>query len=204
MSFSIPTFATGIAALMRSDASSYMKEVLAGERPTLPPRVMVTEALRGKKFGVHAGTTTETWLREAVRRLSTEAEIQTFDSHNDGLRQLEEGDIDAYFGDRVILLDLVTRSGKTDTFVLGDRRFTYEPYALALPRGDEDFRLAVDRGLSHIYRSGAIEPLFDKYLRRADRTRSAPCSCSWPCPTRVRPLAFQSRRDHRNQAAEEQ
>jgi len=35
-----------------------------------------------------------------------------------------------------------------------------EPYALALRRGDEDFRLAVDRALSQIYRSGEIVKLF--------------------------------------------
>jgi hypothetical protein len=30
---------------------------------------------------------------------------------------------------------------------------------LALPHGDEAFRLAVDRALSHIYRSGAINAI---------------------------------------------
>ena len=28
--------------------------------------------------------------------------------------------------------------------------------------GDEDFRLAVDRALSHIYRSGEISPIFKR------------------------------------------
>lgn len=168
VSFSLPTYATGVAALMRADASDYMKDILAGERPKLPARSMVSEALRGKKFGVRSGTTAETWLREAAGRLAAEAEIQTFDSYTDGLRQLQEGDIDAFFGDRVLLVDLVARSSTPNAFVIGDRHFTYEPYALALPRDDEDFRLAVDRGLSHIYRSGAIEPLFTKYFGRPD------------------------------------
>jgi len=35
-----------------------------------------------------------------------------------------------------------------------------EPYALALARGDSDFRLAVDRALSRIYRSGEIAAVF--------------------------------------------
>jgi hypothetical protein len=35
-----------------------------------------------------------------------------------------------------------------------------EPYALALARGDSDFRLAVDRALSQIYRSGEIATVF--------------------------------------------
>ena len=43
---------------------------------------------------------------------------------------------------------------------LADNYFSLEPYALALPHGDEDFRLAVDRALSHIYRSGEIAIVF--------------------------------------------
>ena len=37
---------------------------------------------------------------------------------------------------------------------------TIEPFALAMQRGDGDFRLAVDRALSHIYRSGEITRIF--------------------------------------------
>jgi ABC-type amino acid transport substrate-binding protein len=33
---------------------------------------------------------------------------------------------------------------------------------LALPHGDDDFRLAVDRALSHIYRSGEITVVFKR------------------------------------------
>ncbi|MCZ6745539.1 MAG: amino acid ABC transporter substrate-binding protein, partial [Alphaproteobacteria bacterium] len=45
---------------------------------------------------------------------------------------------------------------------LSKRFFTYEPYAVGLPHGDSDFRLSVDRGLSRIYRTGAIKPIFGK------------------------------------------
>jgi hypothetical protein len=41
-----------------------------------------------------------------------------------------------------------------------DAYLSVETYALALARGDEDFRLQVDRALSHIYRSGELEPMF--------------------------------------------
>jgi ABC-type amino acid transport substrate-binding protein len=46
--------------------------------------------------------------------------------------------------------------------MLAENYLSVEPYALALPRGDEEFRLAVDRALSHIYRSGEIGPLFKR------------------------------------------
>ena len=43
-----------------------------------------------------------------------------------------------------------------------DDYLSVEPYALALLRGDNDYRLAVDRALSHIYRSGEIGPIFER------------------------------------------
>jgi ABC-type amino acid transport substrate-binding protein len=46
--------------------------------------------------------------------------------------------------------------------MLAENYLSVEPYVLALPRGDEEFRLAVDRALSHIYRGGEIGPLFFK------------------------------------------
>ena len=49
-----------------------------------------------------------------------------------------------------------------------DRLFTYEPLALALPRGDEDFRLLVDRALSAIYRSGEIGDLYAGWFGEPD------------------------------------
>jgi putrescine:ornithine antiporter len=41
-----------------------------------------------------------------------------------------------------------------------DRFFTFEPLALALPRGDEDLRLIVDRTLSRLYRSGDVNAVY--------------------------------------------
>jgi len=43
---------------------------------------------------------------------------------------------------------------------VSERQFTFEPYALALARGDDDFRLLVDTTLSALYRSGRIDQIF--------------------------------------------
>jgi hypothetical protein len=49
-----------------------------------------------------------------------------------------------FFADRSILLDAATRSPSAGDLTVLDRLFTYGPLALALARGDEDFRLLVD------------------------------------------------------------
>ena len=81
---------------------------------------------------------------------------------------LDKGEIVAYFGDRAILSYLASKSSDPSKLRLADNYFSLEPYALALPHGDEDFRLAVDRALSHIYRSGEIAHRVRSYVRRPD------------------------------------
>jgi glutamate/aspartate transport system substrate-binding protein len=49
-------------------------------------------------------------------------------------------------------------------FKLLDQDFSIEQYALMLPRGDYEFRLAVNRELARVYRSGEIEKIYARWL----------------------------------------
>jgi ABC-type amino acid transport substrate-binding protein len=147
--FSQPVFIDGASVLFRGDG----------------PQTF--EQLKGKKVGVRAGTTTEMALWNTLQALSVEAEVVAVTSHDDGLSQLESGAVSAYFADHAILAALALRSKAGDSLRLSKRYFTQEPYALALPRGDSDFRLAVDRALSRIYRSPAIGQIFAKAFGKA-------------------------------------
>ena len=140
--FSLPTFISGASVLLRADGPEGMK------------------ALSGHKVGVRGDTTTEQALRNTLTKLSVDAEVVTVADHQDGLKQLERGEISAYFGDRAILIYLAAGSSSKGNLRLSDQNFTFEPYALALPLGDSEFRLAIDRTLSRVYRSGAIDTLF--------------------------------------------
>jgi ABC-type amino acid transport substrate-binding protein len=140
--FSIPTFVDGASLLASGDGPSEF----AG--------------LSGKKIGVLTGTTTEQSLRDTLARANITAEITPAKTHQEGLAMLDKGEIVAYFADRAILAYLAARSSDAHKLRLADNYFSLEPYALALPHGDEDFRLAVDRALSHIYRSGEIAIVF--------------------------------------------
>ena len=118
------------------------------------------DQLAGQKVGVNAGTTTEAALGRALERHGIEAEVVLVGSHEEGLAKLEAGEIAAYFGDQAILIFLAAGSATPDKLKLGEGQFTLEPYALGMRRGDDDFRLAVDRALSNIYRSGEASLIF--------------------------------------------
>jgi polar amino acid transport system substrate-binding protein/glutamate/aspartate transport system substrate-binding protein len=118
------------------------------------------QTLAGRKIGVLAGTTTEEALRNSLGSAGITADVTPVKTHAEGLAMLDDGTISAYFADRSILLFLIRDSKAPEKLKLADVYLTVEPYALALPRGDEDFRLEVDRALSHIYRSAEIGPIF--------------------------------------------
>jgi ABC-type amino acid transport substrate-binding protein len=142
--FSIPTFLDGASLIVRADGPKKLNE------------------LTGRKVGVAAGTTTEESLRNSLRDAGIGAEVVAAETHRDGLAMLEDGTISAYFADRSILLFLIKDSKAPEKLRLADDYLSVEPYALALPRGDSDFRLAVDRALSHIYRSVEIAAIFER------------------------------------------
>jgi len=142
--FSIPTFLDGAGLMVRADGPKNLR------------------ALAGQKVGVLAGTTTEEALRNTLKEAGINADITAAKTHGEGLAMLDEGKISAYFGDRSILLFLIKESKAPEKLRLADDYLSVEPYALALPRGDSDFRLAVDRALSHIYRSGEIASIFQR------------------------------------------
>ena len=140
--FSIPTFLDGASLMVRTGGPKNLRD------------------LTGKKIGVLAGTTTEEALHNTLKAAGITADVVAAKTHGEGLAMLDDGKISAYFGDRSILLFLVRDSKAPDKLRLADDYLSVEPYALALPRGDSDFRLAVDRALSHIYRSGEIAAIF--------------------------------------------
>jgi ABC-type amino acid transport substrate-binding protein len=142
--FSIATYVDGASLMIRPDGPHNLQE------------------LAGRKVGVLAGTTTEQELRSSLADAGLTAEITPAKTHAEGLAMLDDGRISAYFADRSILVVLIKNSKEPDKLALADVYLTVEPYALALPRGDDDFRLEVDRALSHVYRSGELGPMFDR------------------------------------------
>lgn len=121
----------------------------------------------GKKVGVLAGTTTEAGLRRALGESAIEAEVIAVERHEYGIAELETGGIDAYFGDRILLLELAERAIDPEKLTLSGRLYSIEPYALALPRGSGDLKLIADRTLARLYRSGRIEDISRKWFGSA-------------------------------------
>jgi ABC-type amino acid transport substrate-binding protein len=125
--------------------------------------------LGGKKIGVIPGTTTEGALRSVLQKASLTAEIVPITDHRGGLAALESGSIDAYASDRVILIGLAATSSDPSKFAIAEQYLSYEPYGFMLRRGDSAFRLAVNRVLSSLYRSGDVLQVYGRWFGKLGR-----------------------------------
>lgn len=145
--FSLMTFVDGGTVLVRADTQH-----------------LRLADLKGKKIAVVPTTTTAASLQAAIKSRGLEFTVVQVASPEDGMAKLNAGEVDGYASDRVVLIGqgLANKSG--GNFRLLDEDFSVEPYALALPRGDPDFRLAVDRALANLYRTGAIDEVFERWL----------------------------------------
>ena len=145
--FSLPIFVDGGSVLTNADA-----------------RLSRLVDLKGKRVAVIPGTTTETALKRELAAINAKAELVQVSDGAAGLALLNAGKVDGYAGDRIVLVSL--RAGNADParLALLDGDFSFEPYGLVLRREDPDFRLAVNRALVEIYRSGDIDDIFYRWL----------------------------------------
>jgi putrescine:ornithine antiporter len=171
VSFSIPIFPSGIGAMLSASAAPALREVLTqgrpGDRPIWRGSPALT-VLQRKTFSAVAGTTSEAWLKERLATFKLDAEIVPVNTYDEGIRRVLDGSSDVFFGDLPILLDAAARRESGGSLIVLDRHFTYEPVGLAMRRGDEDFRLIVDRALSELYRSEAFHDLFGAWFGAMD------------------------------------
>ena len=146
--FSLITFVDGASLLLRAQSE-----------------VGRIADLDGKRIAVIAGTTTEPALRAALARRSVKAELVSIKTRDEGIALLGRNEVEALASDRTALIGLVVMGGgSSGSFKLLDQDFSIEQYALMLPRGDHDFRLAVNRQLARVYRSGEIEKIYGRWL----------------------------------------
>jgi len=120
--------------------------------------------LSGKKIGVIGGTSNERALGEALKKNILSATVVNVRSREEGLEQLEAGSLDAFASDRVLLLGLVSKAKNPKELALLADALSFEPYAIALPRGDWAMKQAVDSALAQIYRSSALPEIYNRWF----------------------------------------
>jgi putrescine:ornithine antiporter len=169
--FSIPIFPGGIGAVLRATAPIGLKEVLSGRPPSGPLwRGYPAQIIEKQTLSAVEGPG-EKWLKDKLSELQLTAEVVPVKSYDEGIQRVLDGVL-RLFADG-LSADAVRRGPSRDELVVLKREFTYAPIALALERGDADFRLVVDQALSQIFHSQKFHDLYAKWFGEPDQSADA-------------------------------
>ena len=150
------TFVTGGSLLGRSDSK------IAG-----------ISDLKGKRVAVVANTTTIEALKRTLEDRLIDAEVVPVSSASAGMAALDNGDVDAFSSDQVVLIGQMFVRKDRKRYYLSKELFSFEPFALAIRRGDADFQLVADSALSRLNRGGQIVAIYGKWFGRFAKTPPA-------------------------------
>lgn len=148
--FTLMTFITGSAVLSRKDNA-----------------IDSVDDIAGAKIAVLRGTTTEDVMRNVIEANEFKVELRLIDSHEEGMDLLNRGKVSGYASDRAMLIGQVfVDQNAKNQYTLTRTAFSFEPYAMMLPRGDTEFRLAADRALASLYRTARIRRHYHNWFGR--------------------------------------
>ncbi len=116
--------------------------------------------LRNKKIIIVLGTTAD----RNIKNIAPEAMIQGYRTYNDAFAALKNNRGDALITDDSILLGLISDDSN---FKILSKRYTKEPYAIALKKGPESHKLLfyIDNALNSFEQSGELNNLKRKWIK---------------------------------------
>lgn len=144
--FSLMTFVDGASLLYRS-----------GEEPKS------LADIKGQRIAVVSGTTTEKAMDQLVAAEKLGLQLIKVKDHDAAMTALKSKKATAYAADRTVLITTAMMRGDGKEYAVAENQFTYEPYGLMMRR-DAELRLAVDRTLAQLYRSGEIGPVLQAWF----------------------------------------
>jgi ABC-type amino acid transport substrate-binding protein len=141
--FSITFFATGAQFLVKK--GSPIKGI---------------QSIVGKRVAAQQGSTNARIIRERAPN----AKLLEFPDQPAAFQALAQGQVQAYTNDGIQLAGLRAKAPKPDDWVVVGEFFSYEPYGMALRKGDSDFRQQVNLGLMNAIESGKYFEIYDKWF----------------------------------------
>ena len=168
MLFSIPIFQGGVGALLRADAPAALKQALSST-----PGAAGQMLLQRETHAVIAGAPSEKAVADWFASLNLPAQIVRVPNEAAGLQAVLDRKAAVFFAERSVLLDSWRRNASFSDLTVLTRRFTVAPIAIALRRGDDDARVAIDRALSRFYASKEFRATYAKWFGQPDADAAA-------------------------------
>jgi lysine-arginine-ornithine-binding protein len=153
------------------------------------------KTLQGKTVGVESGTTHERYVTERLKGIAT---AKVYQSQEEAYLDLEAGGIDATLGDQTLSYDWLQKHGRPRFDFAGGQLDDPDIFgagtAIAVRKGDDELRKALNEALAAIIADGTYDRITKSYfpfsLRPGDQPSGTPDS-DWPEAT-AQPAAMSS------------
>jgi len=116
--------------------------------------------IAGRRVAAQQGSTNARIIRERVPN----AQLREFPDQPAAFQALVQGQVDAFTNDGIQLAGLKAKAQNPgDWEIVGDF-YSYEPYGMAMRKGDADFRNVVNAGLMEGIESGKFFEIYDRWF----------------------------------------
>jgi len=146
ISFSSPYFTTGLCALLNAKKAGDIKDVAALNAP-------------GRILAVKTGTTADL----VASKRFPKATINRYQDETACAQEVVNGRADAFFYDQISIAKHHNQNPETTRAILTP--FTYEPFCIALQKGDFDLWQWLEMYLTTIKSDGTLETLRAKHFK---------------------------------------
>ena len=114
----------------------------------------------GKRIAAQQGSTNARIIRETAPK----AVLREFPDQPAAFQALAQGQVDAYTNDGIQLAGLKAKAPNPAQWDIVGDFYSYEPYGMAMRKGDADFRNIVNAGLMEGIESGKFFEIYDKWF----------------------------------------
>lgn len=123
-------------------------------------KIKDTDDLVGKRAGATQGTTNE----KALRRVQPKAVIVPFQDHAAGFLALDQGKIETYVTDGILLAGLAAKSKTPDAYKVVGPLFSADPYSCIVPENDSNWRDFVNHTIWELVDTGQFFTMYQKWF----------------------------------------
>lgn len=114
----------------------------------------------GKRIAAQQGSTNARIIREKAPK----AVLREFPDQPSAFQALVQGQVDAFTNDGIQLAGIKAKSPNPGQWEIVGDFYSYEPYGMAMRKGDADFRNVVNNGLMEGIESGKFFEIYDRWF----------------------------------------
>jgi polar amino acid transport system substrate-binding protein len=141
--FTIPYFQDGQALMVRAGSA-----------------VASYEDLGGKTVGGVKGSTSV----DTIKEVQPDCNVKEYPGYNEALAALRAGEVDAITSDMLILLGLKLGAEQPEAFRIAGKRFSTEPYGIAVRENQSEFRDALNAGIERLWKTGRWQRVYEDWF----------------------------------------